>query len=166
VKERTVSQVIEIARRCKDAGKGWHFHVLPPGCHFSPQPERFVLVMENRSDEETFAVYGDDPFIEASQELVTLLHGDTILDKKKGKTQSSNPAIQQVLERAQACIECGIYWHHHMLFPNCVFNQHAGMWNLVFKDPETGEVLETLYPEEPLADLCRLEVLYFSQQSD
>ncbi|MBN1315411.1 MAG: hypothetical protein JXA42_08085 [Anaerolineales bacterium] len=164
--ERTVPQVIEIARGCKGAGKRWHFHVLPPGCHFSPQPDRFVLVMENRSDGETFAVYGDDPFIDASQELVTLLHGDTVLDQEKGKTQSVNPAIQQILERAKVLIDRKIYWHHHMLFPDCVFNRHAGLWNLVFENPETGEVLETLYPEEPLADLRRLEVLYFSQKPD
>lgn len=164
--ERTIFQIVEIAKRCHDAGADWHFHVFPPGCAFNSQPDRFALVLEDRSGDETFVVYGNHPFIDASQELVTLLHGDTVLDQQKAKTQSGNPGIQQVLERAVALIDRNQFWHHHMFFPNCVFNRQAGMWNLIFEDPETGEVLETVYPEEPLADLNRLEVLYFSQKSD
>jgi hypothetical protein len=50
-----------------------------------------------------------------------------------------------------------------MLFPDCIFNEHPGKWNIVLEGGETGLCINELYEEEPLAVLRELELGYFER---
>ena len=139
--------------------------MLTTACVFNERRDKHAFVLENRTDNQTYVVYSDEPHVAADQELVVMLHGDTILDRELG-TSSSNEKMQTVLEKAQDLNERNIPWHHHMLFPDCIFNQHQGRWTILFEDERTGEedkTIEILYDEEPVDDLRSIEVLYFEQ---
>lgn len=159
----TRDEIVEMARCCHIEGKRWHFHILAPDCCYNERRGSYALVLENRTDDRTLIAYGNDPFVSISQELVTLLHGKKVLDKDLWSNRSNNPSFETVLERARALSRRNIFWHHHLFFPDCVLNDHGGKWNIVFEDPENHEILETQYDDEPIDDLARLEVLYFSQ---
>ena len=161
--EITIEEALDRARQWHRAGQAWHFHVLPAGCRFNDRTGCSALVLESPGEGQILAVYGDHDFVQASQELVQLLHGEEILDREQARTGSNEAQIQAILRRAAELRRRGVRWHHHMLFPDCLLNRHPGRWNLVFEDPETGEVGEVLYGEEPVADLRRVEVAYFGQ---
>ena len=161
--EVTIEEVQEKARLWQAQGKRWHFHMLTPDCIFSERDDKHAFVLENSTDSQTYVVYSDKPYIKVDQELVKMLHGDKILDRDKGTTDSSNERMQVILQRAQELNERSIPWHHHMLFPDCMFNEHKGKWNIVFEDKENSDVIEVLYDEEPVDDLRSIEVLYFEQ---
>ena len=159
----SAQQILEQARLCQAEGKRWHFHVFPPGCLLNQRPDRYALTLENGTDAQIHVVYGDTPFMEVSQVLVTMLHGKTVLAEECSPTGSDESRLGPVLERARALSARNIYWHHHLLFPDCSYNQHPGKWNIVFEDPEKQETLQILYDQEPLADLRLVETLYFAQ---
>jgi hypothetical protein len=50
-----------------------------------------------------------------------------------------------------------------MLFPDCIFNQHPGKWNIVLEGKGDSQVINVLYDEEPLEDLQQLEIAYFKE---
>ncbi len=159
--DMTLDEIREMVRTWCDGGVRWHFHALAPGCVFSAQRDRYALVLENRTDRRTYVVYSDEAFAEISQELVKILHGESILDKEQAREVSDNEMFQRTMERAQDLQQKGVAWHHHMLYPDCIFNQHRGKWNIVFESGEDGEIVEMLYEEEPTADLRTIEVAYF-----
>lgn len=163
MKEITLETGRSKAREWHAEGKSWHFHALAPDCIFNEREGQYTLLLENHTDNQVFAVYSAGDFVKVSQELVKLLHGAKILDKEAAQTTSNEEAIQSVLARAAEIRRTGGCWHHHMLFPDCVLNQHAGKWNIVFEDPETDQSTEILYDEQPVADLRRIEVAYFEQ---
>ena len=153
-----VRQMIQIW--CDD-GDQWHFHSLRPDCAFNPRRDRYALVLENRTNGQAIIVYSDEEFSEISQELVKIVHGESILDREQISDSPSNELFEQVMKRAGELQGEGVAWHHHMLFPDCVFNQHRGQWNIAFESGEGAEIVEVLYDEEPIADLRRIEVAYF-----
>jgi len=161
MKEITIEQVQEQARLWQAQGKRWHFHMFTPNCVFNERRDKYAFVLENRTDDQTYVVYSDEPHVEADRELVKMLHGDAILDRDRGTTSSGNEKMQIILQRASDLNERNIPWHHHMLFPDCLFNQHQGQWNIVFEGQDT--VVEVLYDKEPVDDLTSIEVLYAEQ---
>jgi len=144
-----------------DEGKRWHFHSLAPGCAFNSQRDHYALVLENRTEGQTTIIYSSEEFSEISQELVKMLHGKSILDREQDRDASNNEMFRQIMQRARDLQQKGIAWHHHMLFPDCIFNQHRGKWNIVFESGEDEGIVEVLYDEEPTADLRTIEVAYF-----
>jgi len=163
MKKITIEEVQEKVRLWQAQGKKWHFHMLTPDCIFNERDDKHAFVLENSTDNRTYVVYSDKPYVEADQELVKMLHGDRILDRGEETTSSSNERMQVILQKAQELDERDIPWHHHLLFPDCIFNEHRGKWNIVFEDKENGEVIEVLYDEEPVDDLRSIEVLYSEQ---
>jgi hypothetical protein len=159
--DMTLDEIREMVRTWCEGGARWHFHALAPGCAFSAQRDRHALVLENRTDCQTYVVYSDEAFAEISQELVKMLHGESILDKEQARAASSNATFERILQHAQELRQRGIAWHHHMLFPDCILNRHRGKWNIVFEGDEDEEIVEMLYDEEPTADLRKIEVAYF-----
>ena len=161
VREVSVAEVRERARACRAEGKRWHFHALAPGCAFSQRPGSHALLLEDRTDGRSYVAYAEGDLVELSQELVRMLHGEAILDREQARASAGGEALRRVLSRAAELRGRGIAWHHHMLFPDCVLNRHPGLWNIVFEDGETGDVVEMLYEEQPLDDLRKIEVAYF-----
>ena len=161
--EITIEECRKKAKLWHAQKDSWHFHVLAPHCAFNTRRDTHALVLENRTVNRTYVVFSDDKFVKVSQELVKLLHGDRILDKDKATTSRGSEKIQVVLQKASESNQGNLAWHHHMLFPDCIFNEHRGKWNIVFEDKQDDSVVEILYDVEPVDDLRLIEVLYFHQ---
>ncbi|MBW2973928.1 hypothetical protein KY346_06070 [Candidatus Woesearchaeota archaeon] len=164
MQETNFDEVENLAKELQSQGKKWHFHMLTPDCVFNKNKGKHAFVFENVSDNKTYVVYSDERNMELGQKLVKMIHGDKILKKEENAIPSKNEKIKKILEKAKNLNERGIHWHHHMLFPNCIFNEHSGKWNIVFEDQETGEKIEVLYDDEPVDDLREIEVLYYAQK--
>lgn len=164
MQEITIDQVREKARSWQAKGEKWHFHVLFPDCIFNTQSNQYALVLENRTRDQTFAVYSDNGFAKLSQELLKLLYGDNILDKTRlvPRAISETPS-RPILKRCEALIRDNIPWHHHMLFPDCIYNQHRGKWNLVLESGGESQIINELYDEEPREDFQQMEIAYFEE---
>ena len=159
--EITIEECRKKAKLWHAQKDSWHFHVLAPQCAFNTRRDNYALVLENRTDIRTYVVFSESEFVKVSQELVKLLHGDRILDKDEAKASRGSEKIQAVLRRARELNQRNLAWHHHMLFPDCVFNKHSGKWNIVFEDKQDESVVEIVYDVEPVDDLRLIEVLYF-----
>ena len=89
-----------------------------------------------------------------------MLHGKDIASESKVSENGS--AIDRIVSRAEELNKKGIEWHHHMFFPNCIFNKHKGKFCIVFEDSKLG-VIESISDKEPKEDLKRIEPLFYSQ---
>jgi len=164
MKETTIEEVEKKASLWQSQGKRWHFHMLTPDCTFNKRNDKHAFVLENRTDNETYAVYSDKRYMETGQKLVKMIHGDKILGKSKENAGSTNENIKTILKKAKELTEKGVQWHHHMLFPDCIFNKHPGKWNITFEDRENNSIIEALYDKEPVNDLREIEILYYKQK--
>ena len=165
MQESNFEEIEKLAKELHSQGKKWHFHMLTSDCIFNTNKSKHAFVFENTSENKNYVIYSDKRNMELGQKLVKLIHGDKILKKESSPNQSPNPTIKKVLDRAQQLNQKGILWHHHMFFPDCIFNEHKGKWVLVFEDPESQEKIELIYDKEPLDDLREIELLYYAQKS-
>ena len=164
MQEITIEEAMAKAKEFQAKGKKWHFHMLTPDCMFNERKDKQAFVLENRSDGQVFVVYSDKRYMEEGQTLVKMLHGKKILGEEATGARPEHPNLKIILEKAKRLNEKGIHWHHHMLFPECVFNKHKGKWCLVFEDKEEKKLIEATYEEEPTEDLRKIEILYYAQK--
>ena len=146
------------------AGKSWHFHMLTPDCMLNEVPHKQAFVLENSTDQTAYVAYSEKRFMKEGEELLKILHGDNVMDTAEVTGTSTHTDMKRVLEKIQQLTLEGRPWHHHHLFPDCMFNVHKGKWCLLFEDKDAGETIELLYDEEPIADLREIEVLFYSQK--
>lgn len=160
----TTKNIVKLAKQWKTDGKSWHFHILTPECLLN-QTKKYVLLIENTTDNQNEQMLSDVPYMDIGEELVKLLHGDKILNSESGTIQEppSKP-ISEMLEKAKELSTKHLFWHHHMLFPECRFNSHQGKWVILFEDPEQNKVIESITEEEPLSDLQYLEHVFYQQR--
>jgi hypothetical protein len=163
--ESTIAEAAGLARAWQAEGKTWHFHMLTPNCFFNERKDKQAFILENRSEDNTYVVYSDERYVTEGRELVCLLHGADIVSENPAGCGEPCPAVQEMLSRAESLNARQVHWHHHMLFPDCIFNKRAGLWNLVFEDPETGALWESTSEREPRQSLRAIEVLYYAQKS-
>jgi len=163
MEETNIDDVRDKARLWQAQGKSWHFHMLTPTCALNPRKDRFAFVLENGTDHRSYVVYSEREHTQAGQELVRMLHGDNILDREEARTGGGGEKIQEILRRIEDLNDRRIPWHHHMLFPDCIFNRHEGKWNILFEDTEREDIVELLYDQEPVDDLRKIEVLYYKE---
>jgi hypothetical protein len=157
----SIEEIMNKAREFNAHGKKWHFHMLTPDCMFNERKDKHAFVLENETDDEVFVTYSDERYMEQGKELVEMLHGTSIT---KGKCASEDENMELMLRKAKELNEGGISWHHHMLFPNCIYNKHKGKWCIVFEDKEQNRVIESVSDKEPTADLSKIEKLYYEQK--
>jgi hypothetical protein len=162
MQEITIDEVMEKAKQLQKEGKKWHFHMLTPDCMFNEKKEKHAFVLENETDNEVFVVYSDERYMKEGQELVKMIHGNEIMAEGAKPIEDEN--IKLMLEKAKKFNEEGIHWHHHMLFPNCIFNKHKGKYCIVFEDKEENRIIESVSDEEPKENLNKIEVLYYQQK--
>jgi hypothetical protein len=162
--EVSVAEILRKAATWQEAGTRWHFHLLTPGCMFNERNDLYALVLETPSLQEVYVSYSDELHMEADRILLPLLHGDEIVDEQEAVLDPGTPAIQPILQRARELNARGVAWHHHMLFPGCIFSGRPDRWVIAFEDPETAQVLETFYEREPKGDLRQIELLFAAQQ--
>ncbi len=165
MKETTIEEAVHVAHAAHSADKKWHFHMLSPSCKFNIHKDRHALVVEVPTDELVYVVYSQERPMQIGQQLVALLHGKKVLQGSGDALQASNSATAEILKRAKELNSRGVPWHHHLLFPECKLNSSPGQWNLIFEDPETGQVLNSLYRDEPISDLKEVEALFYAQKN-
>lgn len=160
----TVEEIKKLAEQFSKTGKKWHFHILTPECQLN-DTGKYTLVLENTSDNQEHSVLSDEPYMNIGQELVKLLHGDDVIKNEK-ETKPSEPSesVKKLLNRAKELMAKGQFWHHHMLFPGCKYNQHDNKWVIVFEEKEKGEIIESVTETEPKGDLQHIEALFYSQK--
>jgi hypothetical protein len=161
MKEVVIAEIVRIAQDLQEAGKSWHFHMLTPDCQYNERNDLHAFVIENRTDDETYVTYSDKRYMEVGKQLVQMLHGEEIV--KETESRSEHADIQAILDKAKDLNTRGIHWHHHMFFPDCVYNTNKGKWAIVFE--HGGDFIKVLYEEEPTEDLRKVEVLYYAQKS-
>ena len=141
MKNINIRKLMSIAKKLNSKGKKWHFHILAPTCIFNRQKDKYAFILENVEDEHIFASYSRKRYLKHGKELVKLIYGKSIIDKRYNKTKITNRKIKIILENAKKLNELGIKWDHHMLFPDCIFNKHKGKWCIVFEDPESNKII-------------------------
>jgi hypothetical protein len=72
--------------------------------------------------------------------------------------------MQQVVDLARSLSAGGTPWHHHVLFTDCAFNRHPGMFTLQVES--TDELAQATSVDEPKPALTILEPLFYAQPSD
>ncbi|MDO8657116.1 MAG: hypothetical protein Q7K55_00110 [Candidatus Levybacteria bacterium] len=157
------TEVRTIVQEIIDSKKKWHFHILTPDCQLSTSPQ-FALIVESTVDDQIFVSYFDQNPMELGEELVKLLHGSDIIQGRFGNQEPSS-SFQLILNKAKELNSRGIFWHHHMLFPDCIYNTSKGKWKIILEDKEANEVLESLSDNEPKSDLQQMELLFYQQKS-
>lgn len=144
------------AQALQTAGKRWHSHVLSPGCMHNPYPGRYAIVIEDDTDVRAFLAPSDG-FPEVDKALVKILHGDDILDARRGgRVTTGDSALLRGLHAVQSR---GAHWHHHMHFPACVLNPERGRWCIAIESD--GETFSEAFAHEPVDTLREIEILYF-----
>jgi hypothetical protein len=166
MKEASIEEVVETAKKLQEEGRKWHFHLLTPDCVFNKRKDKHAFVLENESTGETLIVYSYKTYKPQGRELAKLLYGKGIFDEPKGEAQShpSGKSMQEILENARRLKREDRPWHHHVLPPNCIFNKHRGKWEIIFEDNEEGRSLSSVTSHEPKEDLKKIEILFYSQK--
>lgn len=164
MQEITIQEIKEKALLFQKQGKKWHFHILLPNCIFNERKDKNAFILENETDQEYFVVYSDKRYMEEGQFLVKILHGKNILEEQTKQKIEKDENVRNILKRAEELNKKKIPWHHHMFFPNCIFNKNKGRWTVVFEDPEDGDVIEFSSEDEPRNILNKIEVLYYQQK--
>ena len=150
---------VEFSLALKKAGKGWHSHVLSPGCSFNPYPEKYALVVEDDVEHRAYIAPSDE-FPEEDKALVKLLHGDDILDPNKTVAVTGATNVKsEMLDRLREIDNRGTAWHHHMNFPGCMLSPEPNRWTITIESDE-GMFFES-YDTEPIDVLREVEVIYF-----
>ena len=161
--ETSIEEIQEKAKVWHASGKEWHFHMMLPGCVYNERQHKQAFVLENTSDGEAFVFYSDEPQKEVYHALLLLLHGSDIMDEDKWRADTVSDAIRPILRRAIELNQHRVAWHHHILFPGCMYSQDMAKWAIAFEDPETGEATEIVYEEEPVGEFRQIELLFFDQ---
>ena len=164
--EVSAERLLEIGRELADSGERWHNHVLSTDCKLNER-QRCALIVEASDRAKVYVTYSDEPMMDVGRALATMVHGEDPLAaagvESTADVQPDSAGVAEMMRRAKDLVTRGVHWHHHILFPECVFNPHPGDWTLVFEDPETGETLESVTTEKPEQDIRATETLFFSQ---
>jgi len=160
----SIDQIKGLAKKLAVDKKSWHFHILTPECHLSTT-EQYALIVENSTDKKTYACYSDKPYMGVGEVFVKLLHGDDVMQNKAKAEKLTSPSkpVKKLIKRAKKLNQQGKFWHHHMLFPDCIFND-SGKWLILFEDQDKDEVLKSATDNEPKSDLKHIETLFYNQK--
>lgn len=142
------------------AGTPWHFHVLSPVCLHNPFAGHYALVVENDATHDAWIADAGAEFPEIDKHLVTLLHGEDILDHAAAPGKPEAVTSSRLLVHLRSLQAAGEAWHHHMHFPGCVFNPHPGTWSISVESE--GLLLAEAYDAEPVDVLRQVELSYFA----
>jgi hypothetical protein len=151
---------LEFARELQDEGRKWHSHVLPPGCLVNPY-RSFAVVIEDDDAGEAF-IACSMVFPEVDRTFVRMLHGEDILIDGASVNSALADVHSSTLDLVRAADEAGFPWHHHMCFPECVFNSDRGKWTITTEC--NGEMSYESWDEEPVVVLRELEQRFFSEE--
>ena len=162
--EITIAEFTEKIRHYHKRGFRWHFHMLTPNCIFNENKDKHAFFLENESGGEQFAVHSKTEMLEQGKAALKLLYSEEVFEETEAD-EGENPNFQLILERAEALNAKGVAWHHHLLFPNCVFNEQKGKWGILFEDSETGKIIKFFSRTQPKKKLEKIERLFYAQKA-
>jgi hypothetical protein len=163
MQEITIEQACELAKTWQTAGESWHFHVLFPGCVFNTRSNQYAMALENRTTDQTYVVYSDIGFAKVSQELLKMQYGNNFLNKSQASVGHTTKQIKPIVDQCEVYSRDNILWHHHLFFPDCIFNEHPGKWNIVMEGSGQSKIMNALYDQQPVEDFQQLEIAYFKE---
>ncbi len=138
---------------------------MSPDC-FLNENSRYAFVLECADKNIALVHLSDQPEKSLAAELSPLLHGSDVMDATSTQKQyTPSGIVAQMSQRAQELNDKSIEWHHHMLFPDCMFNTHAPNHVLMLEDSSTGEAIISITEYDPIDDLKQIENLYFANVS-
>lgn len=152
-----MDECVGLAESLQAQSRRWHSHVIWPGCLESPYPD-YAVVIEDPESGRSF-ISPSETFPEVDKVLVRMLHGDDILDPRRKQGGSDAPVESKVLDAVRAAVADSAAWHHHMCFPDCVFNREPGKWTISVESGD--EVCSESWDDEPTDVLWELEILCF-----
>lgn len=151
--------IVAAATAAHESRQAWHFHVLAPGCTFSPRPGAYTFLLELTEAGRALCAFYDDKPTAVNKQLLPLLHGaDALADKPAGAGLAE--ADEALLAAIEAAARTGTRWHHHMMFPACGLNRSEGHWRLFVEIDGSAPMIRD-YADEPAQMLNRIERLYF-----
>ena len=161
--EVTLEACVAAAERFAARNDNWHNHVLKPDCVLNSRPGSYALVIENNSTGEVLACFSDINHIDEEQHIVKLRHGDAILSNSETSNTNSGVSDQNpLLDRVRVLAAKQTDWHHHMCFPDCVFNPNPGQWTISLEAEGQLEDVSVISATEPFDVLREVEDLFFS----
>lgn len=138
----------------------WHYHFLTPSCMFNLKSV-YAIVLEDAA--EAYVSYYDHPPKQLSEELSKKLHGENIVNGSS--SDSKDEIATNIVERAKKLSQDGKPWHHHVLFPDCIYNKQKPKFELVLENEFTDEVLINATEKEPIESLVKIEPLFYAQKN-
>ncbi len=165
MRETHVERIPELAALWEDQGKIWYFHMLTPDCALNQQDVKYALVMGNSTDSDTWVVYSNQELVKLGQALVRMLHGDAAINVEAAASSPARLGLASILKQLDRLNATGQRWHHHLLFSDCVFNNHPGIWTILIEQVDEDGMMNInlLSEEEPVDDLPQIEVSYYGQ---
>lgn len=156
-------KLISKAKTFVEKGITWHFHILTPECHLNKK-KKFSLVLEGDSGKEIYIEYSEEMPRKMGEQLLQLLHGKDMATVTPANAKSLSEASQEIIKQARKLTKVKKFWHHHVLFPDCVFNKHPGKWLLMFEINGEKQILESVCDGKPVAELKEIEPLFYTQK--
>jgi hypothetical protein len=154
----SLDAIREQAHTLHEENLPWHFHILSPTCCFN-ENGTYAIILEGDSG-DPLVCYSDKPEKELGAELSPLLHNPKSAEAQE---QTITAEQQRILDAAKELNEHSTKWHHHVLFPGCMFNDQPGTFCLILENPETSETLKAMSDTEPRHMLKQLEPLFYKQ---
>jgi hypothetical protein len=162
--------LVNKAKKLKQAGIKWHFHMIGPACIFSRSKEQYEIIVETETAAEVFSSYFSEKPISQTRQMAELAYGPEFLKKEKyddkeirgDEKVNKKETFQKIMERARDCQASGAAWHNHHLPPQCSLNPKKGKHCIVFEDEAGGDALYAYYDQDPVEDLAELEKLFFT----
>src|SRR5690348_4270725 len=116
-------------------GLKWHFHMLSADCTLNEKDQcSFIL---ERSGKPVLVHYFNTMEMGLRNKLLPLLHGNDVMEARSTeKDYRPSKVIQEIVARAKALNDRRIAWHHHVLFPDCIFNRRSPKWVLMLEDKQ------------------------------
>ena len=152
----TREESLRLTTRWQKDGDSWHFHMLPPSCHFNDDSEgRDVILLENSSQSFTLVVTSSGADFELGKKLAQTVHAEVF---QAQRNDCPRPAawFSTWNDQIQEWLATGTTWHHHMLFPDCVLNDYSPKWVLMLESPNMQPFLHT-DEVEPVAEFVAIE---------
>ena len=162
MEEITISELMQNAKDLTKHDSKWHFHLLTPECIYNERRDKHALILEDSSDNRTYVAYSATKNMKQGETLLKMLYGRKFLEEIQ-LDEEEDPEFRMILRKAKHLNAMGVPWHHHMLFPECIFNKHKDKWCILFEDPETKATIESFSQSEPKEKLAKIEALFYKQ---
>ncbi len=70
--------------------------------------------------------------------------------------------VGEILRLAGHYTLAGTSWHHHLLTPNCQFN-NSNVFSLILENETTGEIFVSESAEKPLKELISIDKIFHTK---